>query len=184
MFPDCGGLVVVVAGLLFGAVGSELVQNTVQGTPAAAQVENPLAALDWLAGGKWVVAVKRPDGTTIVRESFFERGPNGRTMRFWSFVKSPSGTTPYVDGMYGWHPGEKKIIFSYFDAAGGYYSGEVRVDGNVLDHIFSGVGADGKVQQYRYTLTYGGEGKMPTRIFASRAGQWQEIVSLLYERSK
>ncbi len=143
---------------------------------------NPLSALAWLVGGKWVAEAEGPDGKPMIRESFFEWAANRRALRFWSIIKLHDGkAVPYVEGAYFWHPGKKSLWFWYVDP-GSYYEGEVLWDGKRLDHIYEGVNAKGEREKWRYWFERESEDRMPIKIFSHKDGVWSEIVSLTYER--
>ena len=151
--------------------------------PAPPAAVNPLASLEWLVG-KWTVTAPVPGGAAMLRESFFEWGPNRKVLRFWSYVTPPGRErTPYVDGWYFWDPADKKIRFAYVDP-GAYYEGEVSVEAGTLNHIFTGKHNDGRLTRWRYTLKNEDAGMMPTRIYAEKEGQWSEIVFLTYQKQK
>ena len=144
--------------------------------------ESPLAAIGWLAGGKWVTEAPGPDGKLMIRTSFFEWSANRRALRFWSIVKLSDGkVVPYVEGAYYWRPDKKSLWFWYVDP-GAYYEGEVKWDGKRLDHIFEGVNDKGKRSQWRYWFEREGKDRMPIKIFSHKDGEWNEMVSLVYER--
>lgn len=170
-------MVVLCAVALLGlAVGSGNGQSM-------AAVADPLAPLKWLEG-KWSVEAEVPGGGKALRESYYEWSPNRRTLRFWSFVTGRDGKrTPYVDGWYAWDPTEKKIRFGYTDPQS-FYQGEVAVEGETLDHRFTGHHSDGRTLRWRYTLARAADGAMPTKIYAERDGQWVEVVSLVYRPQK
>lgn len=149
------------------------------GTPPHAS----LAALDWLAGGRWVASSSDPKAPNLMRETFFEWAPNGQALRFRSYTTDRQlQRRPYVEGWYVFHPGSRQVIFVYVDA-GGYYAGHVRVDGDVVDHEFEGIAAaTGAVQQFRYTFTRSGPDEMVTRIFDRHEQQWRRVVELVYRR--
>lgn len=141
-----------------------------------------LAALDWLAGGRWVASSSDPKAPNLMRETFFEWAPNGQALRFRSYATDRQlQRRPYVEGWYVFHPGRRQVIFTYVDG-GGYYAGHVRVDGDVVDHEFEGVATTGAVQQFRYSFTRSGPDEMVTRIFDRHEQQWRRVVELVYRR--
>lgn len=149
----------------------------------AAPAPNPLEKLAWLEG-KWIAsgAVPGSDGI-VVREANYGWGDTRKTLRFWSYVTPPGGQRqPYVDGFYVWDPTDKKIRFYYVDP-GGFYEGEVKIEGNTYEHVFTGKSnRDGRIARWRYTLTDAGSGSMPIRIYADKEGAWQEFVFLTYRK--
>jgi hypothetical protein len=153
------------------------------GPAARSQAEHPLGQLAWLAGGEWVGEVERPDGSRFWREAYYQWTPTGRALRFWSYITNADGErTPYADGSYTWHPGEKTLHFWFVDAAGSYYQGVARARGNQLAHEFEGVSADGRRTQWRFRLTKQDEDRFVFSLLAPKEGEWVEETSLLYQR--
>jgi len=144
---------------------------------------DPLETLAWLEG-KWIAQGTVPGSDApMIREANFAWGETRKALRFWSYVTPPGGQKqPYVDGFYFWDPAEKKIRFSYVDP-GALYEGEVKVEGNTLEHVFSGKSnRDGRTAKWRYTLTNAGSGAMPVHIYSDKEGAWQEMVFLTYRK--
>lgn len=169
------GLLVALAAICEGA--QEAASRASGVTPHAS-----LAPLGWLAGGRWVASSADPKAPNLMRETFFEWSPNGQSLRFRSYITNRQlERRPYVEGWYVFHPGRRQVIFSYVDA-GGYYSGDVRSQGDVVDHEFEGVSVKGAVQNFRYTFTRAGADEMVTRIFDQHENQWRQVVELVYRR--
>lgn len=141
-----------------------------------------LAPLEWLAGGRWVASSNDPKAPNLMRETYFDWSPNGRALRFWSYTTNKQlQRRPYVEGWYVFHPGRKQVIFSYVDAEG-YYAGEVRKQGDVLDHECEGTSATGSVQAFRYTFTKVNADEMIVRIYDRSDTSWRQVVELVYRR--
>lgn len=151
-------------------------------TPTRVTPHSALAPLEWLAGGRWVASSDDPAAPNLMRESFYEWAPNGQVLRFWSYTTNRQLLRrPYVEGWYVFHPGRKQVIFGYADG-GGYYAGEVRQQGDVLEHDFEGVSTSGAVRKYRYTFTRVHTDEMIVRIFDDAPAGWRQVVELVYRR--
>lgn len=156
---------------------------TVQGGDA--EEGNPLSPLAWLVGGRWVAEVTPPEGEPFFREARYEWTPNRRLLRFESLIRQQDGSaTPYQDGFYGWHPGEKKVLFTSFDPQGNYYRGEVGIEGNSLPHLIEGVSTAGETARYRVVVTRAAPDRYNFSLQAPQEGEWVEVVSLVYERQE
>jgi hypothetical protein len=106
-------------------------------------------------------------------------------IRFESLIRRQDGSAiPYQDGFYGWHPAEKKVLFTSFDREGNYYRGGVGIEGDSLPHLLVGVSATGETGRYRVVVTQTDPDRYGFSLQAPKEGEWVEVVSLVYERQR
>ena len=144
-----------------------------------------LSQLAFLAGGEWEAKLPAsPDGKAMSIRARFSWAENHRAIRIsnaWVMDGKPS---PYLDGLYTWHPGKKAIVFWYTDAQGGVYEGTVVRDAGALVHDFQITEATGHAKTYVARMTPDGADAWGNEILERQAGKLQPLVKVRYERVK
>ncbi len=147
--------------------------------------ESPLAPLAFLAGGKWrAVMPARTEDNPMSIEQQIDWSENRQVLRFESTFVQGSKRTPYVVGMYFWHPSRKQIAFIYADNAGNLIEGAVTRKDDTLVHEFTITDPDSKLTRARAIITLRGPDLYTNEIFVEKDGAFEKVVNARYERKK
>lgn len=150
---------------------------------AAEASVSPYAALEWFLGGTWVATLPpKPDGTTLGIELKFDRPDNRQGLRFESAFLNGGKRAPYTCGMYAWDGAKRKFVIFYTDSSGSLNTGDVKLEGDVLAHEYTSIGAEGKIEPIRVRLTKLGADAFTNEIFVQKDGAWVNFITVRYER--
>ena len=140
---------------MFLAVAPAMAQQT------AAAPGNPLEPMKRFIGN-WRGQIRLLDGTVIEARNIFEWSLDGKTIVFRAYGITKEGEQHVYDGLYGWDPQGKRIVFREQSAYGALIDGTVEPEGEALVFTWTQRGARGVVE-YRETFrfpdpdTYAGE---------------------------
>ena len=154
----------------------------VEKKPAAA----PLALLGFLTANEWTATLPDgPDGKKISIHARFSWAENHQAIRVSNQFIVNGKSTPYIDGLYIWHPEKGAILFWYADAAGNLSEGSVKMEDGKLVHEFQEIHGDGKAQSLvaRVTPLPNGEG-WDNEILARKDGVLKPVVQVRYLADK
>ena len=111
----------------------------------------------------------------------FTWAPGRHAIRVSNEIVSDGKASPYIEGLYGWDPQQKNIVFWYVDAKGGLTRGTVKVEGSKLVHEFQETELDGKTSEYVAKVTHHGNEAWDNEIFARKAEGLTPLVKVRYE---
>lgn len=154
--------------------------STGEARPAAQSLLAPIA---YLVDGTWIGRLpadsKKPQASI---EMQFAWTANHQAISFNSYFVQGENRSPYTSGMYGWHPGRKKIAFWYTDSEGSLHEGTVAGGAEPLLQEFSITDKNGKVTMARSRLTHVDTNVFTNEISVQKDGDWKKIAEVRYER--
>ena len=130
-----------------------LLTGTAAGQTSPPAQVSPLEPLARLAGGEWLGQFKMPNGTTSDVRNVFEWGLNGKILKARYFSVSGGVGQLVYEGVFAWHPAEKKIIFQEHSASGSLVEGSVEPVENGLVFDWTQY-AGSKVTHYREAFRF------------------------------
>lgn len=149
-------------------------------SPAKAP-SSPLAPLAFFTAHEWDAKLPdSPDGKKMSIHARFTWAENRQAIRISNQFIIDGKPTPYIDGVYAWHPEKRTIIFVYSNAEGGLYEGTVRVEDGKLVHEFQEVHPDGKIDPLLARVTPHGTESWDNAIFARKNGALTPLVQVQY----
>jgi hypothetical protein len=138
----------------------------------------------FLVGGTWHGQLPpRPNGQKVEIEMKADWTANHQGIRFDSTFVADGKRSPYVSGMYAWHPGKKQLVFLYSDAKGSLTNGAITIENDVLVHDFKVTEKDGKASKIQARITPQGPNAYLNEIFQGKDGGWEKVVVVRYERA-
>jgi hypothetical protein len=153
--------------------------------PAAAEDENantPLSPLAFLTAHEWTAKLPdAPDGKVRSIHARFTWTENHQAIRIDNDFIVDGKATPYVNGLYVWHPQKRVIAFWYTDADGTLSEGTVTLSDGKLVHEFQQDHRDGKTEGFvaRVSPLPRGEG-WDNEILARKAEGLTPMVKVRY----
>src|SRR3990172_8356949 len=100
--------------------------------PATAVAQNPMEPVARLVGGEWRGQFKLPNGDSLSIRNVFEWGLGGRILKARYYAVTEGVERQGYEGIWSWHPTEKKITFFEYSAGGNLAAGSVKaVDGGL-----------------------------------------------------
>jgi uncharacterized protein YndB with AHSA1/START domain len=156
--------------------------------PAVAQSEpsappaKPLEPLAHLVGGQWRGELKLVDGTVIRARHVFEWGLDGTILKSKTYGAIGDGEERLVyEGVYGWHPGKKSIVFQEFSAFGSANEGTLVPEGNALHYTWTERSRRG-ASEYRETLSFPDRDHYTSEGERKAENGWEKFVTSSFRR--
>lgn len=167
--------------LLAAALGTSLL--SAQTAPAAGPApENPLQPLARLVGGEWRGELKLVDGTLIRARHLFEWALDGALLKVKTY--GAVGDRPEklaYEGIVGWHPGQKAIVFREFSAWGGVNDGTIEPLENALAFSWRELTESGATE-YRETLRFPDNDHYVSEAFKRVGDGWEKFAESSFHR--
>ena len=149
--------------------------------PAAA---NPVDQLAWLIGGTWTAdGDNGPDGKAFHVETVFNWAANHRGIIFTTRFRIDGKLVPVYEGLYAWHPAQKKFNFLYTDNEGAMTSGAAAWLSDTLEQDFQIVEPDGTAKTFHSTVKRTGPNQYDWNVrHQDKEGAWVPMFALTYTR--
>lgn len=141
---------------------------------AEASPASPLAPMARLIGN-WRGQIRLLDGAVIEARNVFEWGLGGKTIQFRAYGLRDGTENLVYEGLYGWHPGEKKIVFREQSAFGSLVDGEVKPEGDTLVFSWRQHSAKGVVE-YRETFRFPDNNSYVTEVYRKTENGWERFT--------
>lgn len=149
---------------------------------AAAAPPNPLEPLGHLVGGEWHGKLELVDGAVIRARHVFEWGLGRRILKSKTYGAVGDGPEQLVyEGVYGWHPEKKAIVFREFSAFNSVNEGTVTPEGNALHYAWAEHSSKG-VTEYRETLRFPDTDHYVSEGDRKTGDGWEKCVESAFRR--
>lgn len=163
--------------LLLAAAGTLLFANNgrAQGGPAHQGAPNPLAPFEQLIGGRWHL-----DGSY----QEFEWGIGRRSVRSRSYFLVDGVPRPVSEGIWFWHPGEKKIkgVFTAVDMPVVFFDYTTRFEENQMVSDLRSFDAEGSESVYLEVFEITGKTQYEWKLLVETPEGHQEVMGGTYTR--
>lgn len=148
----------------------------------AAEPAKPLEPLAHLVGGQWRGELKLLDGTVIRARHIFEWGLDGTVLKSKTYGAVGDGPEQLVyEGVYGWHPEKKAIVFREFSAFNSVNEGTVTPEGNALHYAWAEHSPKGTTH-YRETLRFPDPDHYVSEGDRKTGAGWEKCVESAFRR--
>jgi len=145
---------------------------------------NPVDQLAWFIGGTWTAdGDKGADGKPFHVETQFQWATNHRALIFTTRFRIDGKLVPVYQGLYAWHPAQKKFNFLYTDNEGAMTQGAASWDGTSLEQEFQIVEPDGTSRNFRSTVKRTSPNEYDWNVrHQNKEGAWVPMFALTYTR--
>jgi uncharacterized protein YndB with AHSA1/START domain len=149
---------------------------------AAAQADEPLAALRPLIGGTWVATDTAPERKGQQIEITYSWGTHARSVHYRIVRRLGTREWPTLEGMALWHPVRRAIVATEIDEQGNVTEGTFTSGPNRLDFDEVFMLADGQTFPVRGELRWTGPDTFAFRAFTRGGDDWRLAFALDYRR--
>ena len=121
--------------------------------PATTVAQNPMEPVARLVGGEWRGQFKLPNGDSLSIRNVFEWGLGGRILKAKYYAVTEGVERQVYEGIWSWHPTEKKIIFQEYSTRSSLVAGSVEPVEDGLALAWTEY-SNNSVTQYRETFRF------------------------------
>lgn len=179
MNPRTGRLLVVL--LLLGAgpaaADAPVAQSQATGPSNRVSAQSSLAPLAHLVGGQWRGQIILLDGTVIRARHVFEWGLGGMILKSKTYGAFGDARERLVyEGLFAWHPENKKIVFREVAAYGATNDGTIEPEVNGLHYSWTQHSQDGATE-FRETLLFPDSDHYVSEAFKRTEDGWEKFTA-------
>jgi hypothetical protein len=149
--------------------------------PLRADEKDPLAALAWCVGGKWVTEVADADKPLTIQTTF-EWAGHKKAIKYAITVTAGGKTTTQYEGAYWYHPGKKSLVMLQIDKLGNVTESIVTPDATGFKQTNTVSAVDGAKREQRVEVVRDGDDAFNFRARVPKDGDWVEAVTFTYKR--
>ena len=142
----------------------------------------PISVLEWLVGGVWTAdASKLGPGMQRI-ETRYEWSDNAAYIRFTTHFVTDKGTLRNYDGNFFWNAEQSSLAMWYMNARSSITQGPMKMEGDALQMTFRAQGSDGKVGDFRVTVSRKTNDHYNWALEQKQADGWKQLMTLEYLR--
>jgi hypothetical protein len=155
-------------------------QDALQNTKA----DKPISKLAWLVGGVWIADTSKMGPGLQRIETRYQWSDNDAYIRFTSHFVSDKETERRYDGSFYWDPRKSSLEMWYMDASNAIKEGPVTLSGEKMQMTFSGEDSNGKLVDYRVTVTQTSADRYSWLLDEKVTQDWKSLLTLEFIRSQ